>query len=126
MGKYTICLKRPIFRFSKVYLAKKNSTGDLFAIKILKKSDMIRKNMVSHVLTERKVLSFSGNPFVVKLFYAFQSNDFLYLVMEYMIGGDLSSILGAMGVFDEEMCVFYSGEVGIALEYLHSNGIVHR
>lgn len=49
---------------------------------------MVRKNMVSHVLAERKVLSLSNNPFVVKLYYAFQSKDFLYLVMEYMIGGE--------------------------------------
>lgn len=72
---------------SKVYLAKKKTTNDLYAIKILRKDDMIRKNMVSYVLAERKAMSLSKNPFVVRLFYAFQSADQLYLVMEYLVGG---------------------------------------
>ncbi len=73
---------KPISRgaFGKVYLARKKTTGDLYAIKILKKVDMVRKNMVNHVLAERRVLSLSRTPFVVKLYYAFQSQDYLYLV----------------------------------------------
>ncbi|KAJ3384018.1 hypothetical protein HDU92_003804 [Lobulomyces angularis] len=121
-------LVKPISRgaFGKVYLARKCTTKDLYAIKILRKDDMIRKNMVSHVLAERKVLSFSNNPFVVKLFYAFHNLENLYLVMEYLIGGDLSSVLGALGVFEEDMCRTYAAEVALALDYLHGNGIVHR
>ncbi|KAJ3282187.1 hypothetical protein HK104_011050 [Borealophlyctis nickersoniae] len=119
---------KPISRgaFGKVYLARKVTNGDLFAIKILKKDDMIRKNMVSHVLAERKVLALSKNPFVVKLFFAFHSKEYLYLVMEYLIGGDLSSLLSAFGVFEEPMARMYAAEVAVALEYLHSNGITHR
>src|ERR1043165_9094972 len=82
---------KPISRgaFGKVYLARKKTTGDLYAIKILKKVDMVRKNMVNHVLAERRVLSLSRTPFVVKLFYAFQSQDYLYLVGYYgkLVGG---------------------------------------
>ena len=76
---------KPISRgaFGKVYLARKKTTGDLYAIKILKKVDMVRKNMVNHVLAERRVLSLSKTPFVVKLYYAFQSQDYLYLVSYY-------------------------------------------
>lgn len=70
-----------------MYLARKKTTEDLYAIKILMKDDMIRKNMVSHVLAERKAMSLSKNPFVVQLYYAFQSANQLYLVMEYLIGG---------------------------------------
>lgn len=66
--------------FSKVYLARKRATGDLYAIKILKKEDMVRKNMVNHVLAEKRVLSLSRTPFVVKLYFAFSSVDYLYLV----------------------------------------------
>lgn len=73
---------KPISRgaFGKVYLARKKTTSDLYAIKILKKVDIVRKSMVNHVLIERKVLSLSRTPYVVKLFYAFQSEDYLYLV----------------------------------------------
>ncbi|KAI3642169.1 hypothetical protein MP228_011724 [Amoeboaphelidium protococcarum] len=112
--------------FGRVYVAKKKLTGDLYAMKILKKEDMIRKNMVHHVLAERKVLSLSNAPFVVKLFYAFQSKHYLYLVMEYVVGGDLSSLLHNLGRFPEEMAKVYAGEAVVALQYLHSNGIIHR
>ncbi|TPX39165.1 hypothetical protein SeMB42_g06430 [Synchytrium endobioticum] len=119
---------KPISRgaFGKVYLARKKTTQDLYAIKILKKEDMIRKNMVAHVLAERKVLALSKNPYVVKLYYAFQSREYLYLVMEYLIGGDLSTLLSAFGTFDEDTARMYAGEVTLALEYLHANGITHR
>ncbi|RHZ82277.1 hypothetical protein Glove_110g77 [Diversispora epigaea] len=119
---------KPISRgaFGKVYLARKKTTGDLYAIKILKKVDMVRKNMVNHVLAERRVLSLSRTPFVVKLFYAFQSQDYLYLVMEYLIGGDLSSLLQCFERFGEDMARMYTAEVVLALVYLHSNGITHR
>ncbi|KAJ3100290.1 hypothetical protein HDU97_002381 [Phlyctochytrium planicorne] len=119
---------KPISRgaFGKVYLAKKKTTQDLYAIKILKKEDMIRKNMIAHVRAEHKVLTISRNPFVVKLYYAFQSKEYLYLVMEYLIGGDLSTLLQAFGTFDVEMTRMYIAEVVLALEYLHSNGITHR
>ncbi|TPX69311.1 hypothetical protein SpCBS45565_g02508 [Spizellomyces sp. 'palustris'] len=119
---------KPISRgaFGKVYLARKRTTQDLYAIKILKKQDMIRKNMVSHVLAERNVLALSRNHFVVKLYYAFQSREYLYLVMEYLIGGDLSSLLAAFGTFEEPMARMYGAEVALALDYLHTNGIRHR
>ncbi|KAG0371496.1 hypothetical protein BGX24_001582, partial [Mortierella sp. AD032] len=119
---------KPISRgaFGKVYLARKKTTKDLYAIKILKKADMVRKNMVNHVLAERRVLALTRTPFVVQLFYAFASKDYLYLVMEYVIGGDLSSLLAVFGSFDEDMAKMYIAECVLALEYLHSNGITHR
>ncbi|KAG0010063.1 hypothetical protein BGZ80_001821 [Entomortierella chlamydospora] len=119
---------KPISRgaFGKVYLARKKTTKDLYAIKILKKADMVRKNMVSHVLAERRVLALTRTPFVVQLFYAFSSKDYLYLVMEYVIGGDLSSLLAVFGSFDEDMAKMYIAECVLALEYLHANGITHR
>ncbi|KAG0206964.1 hypothetical protein BGX28_001713 [Mortierella sp. GBA30] len=119
---------KPVSRgaFGKVYLARKKTTQDLYAIKILKKADMVRKNMVNHVLAERRVLALTRTPFVVQLFYAFASKDYLYLVMEYVIGGDLSSLLAVFGSFDEDMAKMYIAECVLALEYLHSNGITHR
>jgi serine/threonine protein kinase len=87
---------------------------------------MVKKNMVNHVIAERRVLSLSRTPYIVKLYYAFQSKENLYLVMEYLIGGDLSTLLQAMGYFDEDMARFYTAEIVLALEYLHSLGITHR
>jgi len=119
---------KPISRgaFGKVYLAQKRKTGDLYAIKVLSKSDLFRKNAKESVMTERNALIKAHNPFVVKLFYAFQSVENLYLVMEYLIGGDLASLLRNLGCFDYEMAQQYAAEIVLALEYLHSIGIVHR
>jgi vacuolar-type H+-ATPase subunit H len=119
---------KPISRgaFGKVYLARKKNTGDLFAIKIMRKDDVLRKNMVTHVMAERRALALSNTPYVVKLYYAFQSSSYLFFVMEYLIGGDLSSLLAVFGQFDEPMARMYIAEMCESLEYLHSHGIVHR
>ncbi|GAM26119.1 hypothetical protein SAMD00019534_092940 [Acytostelium subglobosum LB1] len=119
---------KPISRgaFGRVYLAQKKKTGDLYAIKVLKKLDTIRKNMVDHVIIERNILAAVQNPFVVKLFYAFQSADKLYLVMEYLIGGDCASLLRALGCFEETMARHYIAETVLCLEYLHKQSIIHR
>ena len=98
----------------------------MYAIKVMKKSEMINKNMVGQVNNERNALALSRSPFCVHLFYSLQSTHSVYLVLEYMVGGDLKSLLSVYGYFDEEMAVFYISEVVLALKYLHSHGIIHR
>lgn len=92
----------------------------------MKKSEMINKNMASQVVTERNALALSQSPFCVTLFYSLQSATSVFLVMEYMIGGDLKSLLTVYGFFDEQSAKFYCSEIILALEYLHKHGIVHR
>ncbi|XP_044465999.1 probable serine/threonine protein kinase IREH1 isoform X2 [Mangifera indica] len=119
---------KPISRgaFGRVFLAKKRTTGDLFAIKVLKKADMIRKNAVESILAERDILISVRNPFVVRFFYSFTCRENLYLVMEYLNGGDLYSLLRNLGCLDEDVARVYIAEVVLALEYLHSLCVVHR
>lgn len=119
---------KPISRgaFGRVYLASKKKTSDLYAIKVISKKDLVRKNLVDSAIAERNALAKAQNPFVVKLFYAFQSEENLYLVMEYLIGGDLSSLLRALQCFDENMARKYAAEIVLSLQYLHSIGIIHR
>jgi tRNA A-37 threonylcarbamoyl transferase component Bud32 len=112
--------------FGRVYLARKRKTGDVFAIKVLKKSSIKRKNKVERVLAERNILAMTHNPFVVRLAQAFQNERNLYLVMEYLPGGDLAALLTAMGCFDDDMAQLYLAETVLALEYIHGVGIVHR
>lgn len=112
--------------FGRVFLARKRATGDLFAIKVLRKIDMIRKNAVENILAERDILISVRNPFVVRFFYSFTCRDNLYLVMEYLNGGDLYSLLRNMGCLDEHVARVYIAELVLALEYLHSLGVVHR
>uniref|UniRef100_A0A1B0DKZ7 Serine/threonine-protein kinase greatwall n=1 Tax=Phlebotomus papatasi TaxID=29031 RepID=A0A1B0DKZ7_PHLPP len=123
------CIIKPISRgaFGKVFLGYKDGNMDrLFAIKVMRKSEMINKNMVSQVITERNALALSRSPFCVNLFYSLQTPSYVYLVMEYMVGGDLKSLLAMYGFFDEASAKFYAAEVALALQYLHSHGIVHR
>ncbi|KAJ4828414.1 hypothetical protein Tsubulata_022866 [Turnera subulata] len=119
---------KPISRgaYGRVFLAKKRTTGDFFAIKVLRKSDMIRKNAVENILAERDILISARNPFVVRLFYSFTCRENLYLVMEYLNGGDLYSLLKNLGCLDEDMARIYIAEVVLALEYLHSLNVIHR
>ncbi|XP_013789256.1 serine/threonine-protein kinase greatwall-like [Limulus polyphemus] len=120
---------KPISRgaFGKVFLGhKKENPRQLFAIKVMKKAEMVNKNMVHQVLAERDALALSHSPFVVQIFYSLQSRQNIYLIMEYMIGGDVKSLLHMYGYFDEDMAVLYIAEVSMALEYLHRHNIVHR
>lgn len=120
---------KPISRgaFGKVFLGyKNNDSNKLYAIKVMRKSEMINKNMVSQVITERNALALSRSQFCVSLFYSLQSLSYVYLVMEYMVGGDLKSLLAMYGYFDEATARFYVAEMVMALQYLHQHGIVHR
>lgn len=124
------CILKPISRgaFGKVFLGyKKNNDHDkLFAIKVMRKSDMINKNMISQVITERNALALSRSPFCVTLYYSLQTISSVFLVMEYMVGGDLKSLLAMYGFFEESAARFYTAEICLALQYLHKHGIVHR
>lgn len=120
---------KPISRgaFGKVFLGyKKTNPDQIYAIKVMKKNEMIHKNMASQVVIERNALALVRSPYCVQLFYSLQSATSVYLVMEYMVGGDLKSLLGVYGYMEESMAAFYTAEVCLALEYLHSHGIVHR
>lgn len=119
---------KPISRgaFGKVYLARKKCNSRLYAIKVMKKSDMVDKNMTGQMKAERDALALSKSPFVVHLFYSLQSATKIYLVMEYLIGGDVKSLLHIYGYFDLDMAVKYISEVALALDYLHRHCIIHR
>ncbi|XP_057680715.1 serine/threonine-protein kinase greatwall isoform X2 [Corythoichthys intestinalis] len=119
---------KPISRgaFGKVYLARKKCNSRLYAIKAMNKADMVDKNMTNQLKAERDALALSKSPFVVHLFYSLQSATKIYLVMEYLIGGDVKSLLHICGYFDQDMAVKYISEVALALDYLHRHGIIHR
>jgi serine/threonine-protein kinase RIM15 len=113
--------------FGSVYLAKKHTTGDYFAIKALKKSDMIAKNQITNVKAERTILmDQASSPYVAKLFFSFQNKEYLYLVMEYLNGGDCAALIKTLGGLPEDWTRKYIAEVVLGLEYLHGRGIVHR
>jgi serine/threonine-protein kinase RIM15 len=113
--------------FGSVFLAKKKVTGDYYAIKVLRKADMIAKNQITNVKAERMILMTQAeSPFVVKLYFTFQSKDNLYLVMEYLNGGDCAALIKTLGSLPEEWTRAYIAEVILGLEHLHDRGVVHR
>jgi serine/threonine-protein kinase RIM15 len=113
--------------FGSVFLAKKKATGDYYAIKVLKKADMIAKNQITNVKAERMILMKQAeSPFVAKLYFTFQSKENLYLVMEYLNGGDCAALIKSLGALPEEWAKNYVAEVVLGLEYLHERGIIHR
>jgi hypothetical protein len=112
--------------YGSVYLAKKRLTGEYYAIKVLRKSDMVAKNQVMNIKAERMILMQLDSPYVVKLYFSFQSKENLYLVMEYLNGGDCAALIKAIGQLDEKWAKQYICEVVLGLEFLHGRGIVHR
>jgi serine/threonine protein kinase len=87
---------------------------------VMKKRDLIRKNMVQSVANERNILAMANNPFVVRFFYSFTSKENLYIVMEYLNGGDCYSLLRKAGALDEDDARLYIAETVLALEYCHA------
>ena len=87
---------KPISRgaFGKVFLCNRKDAPDKkLAVKVMKKSELVQKNMVDQVIAERNALAITKSPFVVGLLYCLQTVNNVFLVMEYMIGGDLKSLL---------------------------------
>ena len=113
--------------FGSVYLAKKKSTGDYYAIKVLRKADMVAKNQVTNVKAERAIMMWQGeSDFVAKLYWTFSSKDYLFLVMEYLNGGDCAALIKVLGGLPEDWAKKYMAEVVLGIEHLHGRGIVHR
>lgn len=89
---------------------KKDATAEIVAIKKMKKTEMIYKNQVNHVKAERDILASSNNQWIVDLKYSFQDEKFLYLVMEFLQGGDLMTLLMKKDILTEEESRFYIAE----------------
>nr|CCA20877.1 protein kinase putative [Albugo laibachii Nc14] len=115
--------------FAKVYLVRgKGSNRDQwYALKAYNKQAIVQKNQAQYIHTEKAALqACSDHPYIVTLYYAFQSKDRLFLVMEYCGGGDLLSALTRRKAFTEAEAAFYIGEIVLALSHLHSKNIVFR
>ncbi|CEP15913.1 hypothetical protein [Parasitella parasitica] len=112
----------------KVYMVKQKETDKLFAMKVLSKREMIRRNKIKRALAEQEILTTSNHPFIVTLYHSFQSQDYLYFVMEYCVGGEFFRALQMRPgkCLTEDGAKFYAAEVTAALEYLHLQGHIYR
>ncbi|KAL7325911.1 cAMP-dependent protein kinase catalytic subunit [Mucor circinelloides] len=112
--------------FGRVHLAQSKVNGKHYAIKALDKYDVVRLKQVEHINNEPTILREISHPFLVTLWDAFQDDSHLFMVMDYVPGGELFSILRKQKKFSEQTAKFYAAEVLLALAYLHENGIVYR
>ncbi|KAF8977679.1 serine/threonine protein kinase psk1 [Entomortierella lignicola] len=113
--------------YGKVYLVRHIASNALYAMKVLKKASIIvHAKDTECTMSERKILEAIRHPFIVKLHYAFQTNHRLYLILEYASGGELFTHLATERMFSEENTAFYAAQLVLALEHLHSLGIIYR
>ncbi|UNI14776.1 Non-specific serine/threonine protein kinase [Purpureocillium takamizusanense] len=115
--------------FGQVYQVRKRDTQRIYAMKVLQKKVIVQKKEVAHTVGERNILvrtAMSDSPFIVGLKFSFQTPSELYLVTDYMSGGELFWHLQKEGRFDERRAKFYIAELILAIQHLHNNDIVYR
>lgn len=112
--------------FGRVKLSKHKSTGKYVALKMLKKAEIIRLKQVDHVLSENSILGSISHPFIVNMDGFCQDERYLYLVLEYIPGGELFTYLRSVGSLEEAHAAFYAAQVVLIFEYLHSKNIIYR
>ncbi|OTA82757.1 hypothetical protein M434DRAFT_190042 [Hypoxylon sp. CO27-5] len=115
--------------FGQVYQVRKKDTGRIYAMKVLSKKVIVQKKEVAHTVGERNILvrtAMSESPFIVGLKFSFQTQNDLFLVTDYMSGGELFWHLQKEGRFDEKRAKFYIAELILAIQHLHNNDIVYR
>ncbi|KAE8151358.1 kinase-like domain-containing protein [Aspergillus avenaceus] len=111
--------------FGKVRIVEKKDTGLTFALKYIRKEEVVRSESVRNIIRERRMLEHLNHPFLCNLRYSFQDIEYIYIVVDLMNGGDLRFHISRK-CFTEEAVRFWVAELGCALKYIHSQGIIHR
>jgi protein kinase A len=112
--------------YGRVRLAKDKVTGEIFALKALKKAEIIKLKQVDHVVSEHTILADIDHPSLVTLKGFDQDSRYLYLLLEYVSGGELFSHLRSQGYLNVDDTRFFAGQVTLMFEYLHSKNIIYR
>ncbi|CAI8049436.1 Serine/threonine-protein kinase 38-like [Geodia barretti] len=112
--------------FGEVALVQKQDTGHVYAMKILRKADMLEKEQIAHARAERDILVEADNPWVVKMYYSFQDSVSLYLIMEFLPGGDMMTLLMKKDILSEDVTRFYIAETVLAIDSIHTLNFIHR
>lgn len=112
--------------FGKVMQVRKRDSGQVYAMKVLNKANIVKRKQVEHTRTERSVLGRIVHPFIVGLNFAFQTPSKLYFVLDYCAGGELFFHLGREHRFSESRARFYAAQITLALEHLHSLNVIYR
>lgn len=112
--------------FGRVHLIQSKVNSRFYAMKVLKKTEVIRLKQVEHTNNEKHILESVAHPFLVNMWGTFQDSNNLYMVMDYVPGGELFSVLRRSQRFPDHVAKFYAAEVILAIEYLHSKDMIYR
>mmetsp|Transcript_13388 Transcript_13388/g.37978 ORF Transcript_13388/g.37978 Transcript_13388/m.37978 type:complete len:586 (+) Transcript_13388:329-2086(+) len=112
--------------FGKVFLVSKRDTGEIFAMKVMRKDRILEKDHGDYVTAEREVLTAVVHPYIVTLQYSFQTTSKLYLLLDFINGGHLFFQLYREGIFSEDLARLYTAEIVLGISHLHKCGFVHR
>ncbi|XP_047327816.1 serine/threonine-protein kinase 38-like [Impatiens glandulifera] len=112
--------------FGEVRICREKTTEHVYAMKKLKKSEMLRRGQVEHVKAERDLLAEVDSNCIVKLYCSFQDEEHLYLIMEYLPGGDMMTLLMRKDTLTEDEARFYVAETVLAIESIHKHNYIHR
>jgi protein kinase A len=112
--------------FGRVHLIQSKVNGRYYAMKVLKKTEVIRLKQVEHTNNEKHILESVAHPFLVNMWGTFQDCHNLYMVMDYVPGGELFSVLRRSQRFPDHVAKFYAAEVILAIEYLHRKDMIYR
>ncbi|KAK5781462.1 cAMP-dependent protein kinase catalytic subunit TPK2 PWA37_003613 [Arxiozyma heterogenica] len=112
--------------FGRVHLVRSVHNGRYYAIKVLKKEQVVRMKQIEHTNDERRMLKLVEHPFLIRMWGTFQDSRNLFMVMDYIEGGELFFLLRKSQRFPNPVAKFYAAEVTLALEYLHFHNIIYR
>lgn len=112
--------------FGRVKLAKHKASGKFYALKMLKKAEIIRLKQVDHCMSENSILGSIHHPFTVNMEGFTQDDRYIYLILEYVPGGELFTYLRGIGRFESGHAALYAGQITLIFEYLHARNIIYR
>ncbi|RKP38519.1 putative camp-dependent protein kinase catalytic subunit [Dimargaris cristalligena] len=126
LADYELLITLGTGTFGRVYLCRRHGSNEYYAMKVLRKADVVKLKQVEHINSERQILSQVNFPFIVNLHCTFQDQVSLYMLQEYVMGGELFTHLRKAGRFPNDVTRFYAAEIILAIEYLHSHNFIYR
>ena len=112
--------------FGKVMQVRKKDSKEIYAMKCMSKELILREGLVEHMKAEKNILGAINHPYIVKLHFAFQTKESLFLILDFLSGGELFYHLSQVGTFPESRAKFYTAQIGLSLGHLHSLNIIYR